>query len=149
MIIVAHIVFALLGKIDEHWDYDKDRFEQNVSDFPDDAANWTGRKVIISSYSLPCSLNYANPSCSKVGEVEDIPDNIEDRWDREEDRMENKWDNAVDDVQDFPDNAAEWAGDKVGDVERFGDDVDQFGDDMGNAFDECMDEGRYDDDDGF
>lgn len=87
-------------------------------------------------------------SCSKVGEVEDIPDNIENRWDRDEDRVENKWDNAVDDVQDFPENAAGWAGEKVGDVERFGDDVDQFGDDMGNAFDEGRDDGRYDDYDG-
>ncbi|RHZ56690.1 uncharacterized protein CDV56_107149 [Aspergillus thermomutatus] len=103
-------------KIHDRWDEDKDRIEQNVEDFPEDAARWTGEKV---------------------GEVEQIPENIEQSWDRTEDRIENKWDNAVDDVEDFPENAAEWTGRKVGEVE-------QFGDNMENAYDEGVVEGRDD-----
>lgn len=62
----------------------------------------------------------------KVGEVEAIPDKIE-----------NKWDNAVDDVEAIPEDAAEWAGRKVGEVE-------QFGDNMDDAYDEGRAEGRDD-----
>ncbi|GFF40542.1 hypothetical protein IFM58399_05960 [Aspergillus lentulus] len=103
-------------KIHEDWDEDKERIEQNAEDFPEDAARWTGEKV---------------------GEVEAIPENIEQRWDRTEDRIENKWDNAVDDVEDFPENAAEWTGRRVGEVEQFGDNID-------NAYDEGRAEGRDD-----
>lgn len=39
---------------------------------------------------------------------------------------------------------ANWAGDKVGDVERFGDDVDRYGDKIDDAYDAGRDEGRYD-----
>lgn len=38
-------------------------------------------------------------------------------------------------MEDFPENAAEWVGDKVGSVERFGDEVDY-------AYDEGKAEGR-------
>lgn len=69
--------------------------------------------------------------------MEAIPENIEQRWDRTEDRIENKWDNAVDDVEDFPENAAEWTGRRVGEVEQFGDNID-------NAYDEGRAEGRDD-----
>ncbi|GIK00643.1 hypothetical protein Aspvir_004670 [Aspergillus viridinutans] len=103
-------------KIHDKWDEDKERIEQNVEDFPEDAARWTGEKV---------------------GEVEQIPENIEQDWDRTEDRIENKWDNAVDDVEDFPENAAEWTGRRVGEVEQFGDNID-------NAYDEGRAEGRDD-----
>ncbi|KAF7115160.1 hypothetical protein CNMCM5793_001394 [Aspergillus hiratsukae] len=61
-----------------------------------------------------------------VGEVEAIPDEIE-----------NKWDNAVDDVEDFPEDAAEWTGRRVGEVE-------QFGDNMDDAYYEGRAEGRDD-----
>lgn len=44
-------------------------------------------------------------------------------------------DRVKDDVEDFPENAAEWVGDKVGSVERFGDEVDY-------AYDEGRAEGR-------
>lgn len=44
-------------------------------------------------------------------------------------------DRVKDDVEDFPENAAEWVGDKVGGVERFGDEVDY-------AYDEGRAEGR-------
>src|ERR1700761_5954124 len=73
--------------IEEHWDEDKyrmenriDNAEQDVADFPDDAARWTGRKV---------------------GEVEDIPQDIENDYDRAKWGVENKFDNAVDDVEDI------------------------------------------------
>lgn len=52
------------------------------------------------------------------------------------DRAENKFDNAVDDVEEFPENVAGWAGEKVGDAER-------FGDNMENAYDDGKEEGRY------
>ena len=90
--------------------------EQNVENFPENAARWTGEKV---------------------QDVEDIPQDIE-----------NKWDNAVQDVEDVPEDVAGWAGDKVGDVERFGDDVDNYGDRLDNAYDQGRDEERYDDDNG-
>ena len=77
-----------------------------------------------------------------MGEVEDIPQDIENSWDRTEDRVENKWDNAVDNVEDFPENAAGWAGEKVGSVEQFGDNID-------DAYDDGRAEGRYDDGDGW
>ncbi|KAK9636386.1 hypothetical protein HCH54_009685 [Aspergillus fumigatus] len=103
-------------KIHEDWDEKKERIEQNVEDFPENAARWTGEKV---------------------GEIEAIPENIEQGWDRAEDRIEQKWDNAVDDIEEFPENAAEWTGRKVGEVE-------QFGDNIGNAYDEGRAEGRDD-----
>ena len=89
-----------------------------VDDFPQDAANWTGRKV---------------------GEVEDIPQDIEGDYDRAKWRAEDRVDDAVQDVADFPqdvgDDVANWAGRDVGDVERFDDNVD-------NAFDQGEVEGR-------
>ena len=100
-------------RIEDDWDEDKYRVEQDVDDFPDNAARWTGEKV---------------------GEVENIPQDIE-----------NKYDNAVDDVEDIPEDVAGWAGRKVGDVERFGDDADRFGDNVDNAYDQGRDNSRYDD----
>lgn len=94
-----------------------DRFGQCVEDIPEDAAQWTGRKV---------------------GEVEDIPHDIEQGFDRFGDRIEN----GVQDVEDIPEDVAGWAGDKVGDVERFGDNID-------DAYDAGRDEGRYGDDDNY
>lgn len=37
---------------DEDWDEDKERIEQNVEDFPEDAARWTGEKVCTSSSAV-------------------------------------------------------------------------------------------------
>nr|POF27642.1 hypothetical protein CFP56_71451 [Quercus suber] len=101
----------------EGFEQDKDRVEQNVEDFPEDAAEWTGRKV---------------------GEVEDIPQDVEQGFDRFGNRVEQGWDNTVNDVEDAPENIAEWVGEKVGGVERFGDNLD-------NAYDEGKAEGRDDD----
>jgi hypothetical protein len=125
---------ALLTCTDERWDEDKERIEQNVEDFPEDAARWTGEKVCA---LLSCLQTDADNHGYQVGEVERIPENIEQGWDRTEDRIENKWDNAVDDVEDFPENAAGWAGRKVGEVEQFGDNIDY-------AYDEGRAEGRDD-----
>jgi len=101
-------------KVEDKWDEDKYRVEndvtggvQDVEDFPEDAAGWTGRKV---------------------QEVEDIPQDVE-----------NKWDNGVQDVEDIPEDVAGWTGRKVGDVERFDDNVD-------NSYDQGRNEERYDDD---
>lgn len=92
-----------------------DRFGDRVENFPEDAAEWTGRKV---------------------GEVEDIPQDIEQGFDRFGERIED----GVQDVEDIPEDVAGWAGDKVGDVERFGDEV-------GGAYEDGREEGRYGDDD--
>ncbi|KAJ9355537.1 hypothetical protein DTO282E5_3925 [Paecilomyces variotii] len=104
-------------KIHEDWDEDKDRIENNVADFPEDAARWTGEKV---------------------GEVEQIPDDIENDYDRAKYRVEDGFDNAVQDVEDAPEDVAGWVGEKVGDVERFDDNIE-------NAYDQGEQEGRYDD----
>jgi hypothetical protein len=81
-------------KPDEDFDEHKDRLEQNIGDFPENAARWTGEKV---------------------GEVEDIPENIEEGFDRFGNRIENGFDNVGDriqdgwnDVVDAPENVANW-----------------------------------------
>lgn len=72
---------------------------------------------------------------------------MEQGFDRFGNNVENKWDNAVDDVEDAPENVAGWVGEKVGDVERFGDDVGDYGDRLDNAYDQGRDEERYGNDD--
>ena len=89
---------------DQEWDRDTNRMEQNVENFPDNAANWTGRKV---------------------GEVEDIPQDVEQDFDRAKYGMENKFENAEQDVENFPNNAANWAGRKVDEVEDIPQDIGQ------------------------
>ncbi|KAL4951550.1 hypothetical protein BDW69DRAFT_37982 [Aspergillus filifer] len=98
-----------------HDDFERDKYEleQGVEDLPEDAARWTGEAV---------------------GEVEQVPDRIEDGFDA----LGNKIEDAVDDVEDFPEDAAEWTGEKVGEVE-------QFGDNMEDAYDQGEYEGRNDD----
>ena len=71
----------------------------------------------------------------QVGEAEEIPENIEQDWDRAEDRVEG-FDNAVNEVEDFPENTAGWVGEQVGEVEQFGDNLD-------DAYGEGRAEGRY------
>lgn len=125
------------GNIENRFEDDKYRVENDVEvpgrlcdrsgfdtlthfkDFPENAANWTGRKV---------------------GEVEDIPQNIEQGFDRFGNRIEGGFDNAVQDVEDVPEDIAGWTGRKVGDVERFDDNID-------NSYDQGRNEGRYDDGD--
>jgi hypothetical protein len=107
-------ILIQLPATEEHWDrdeerldYDKDRVEQGFENAPEDVAGWAGRKT---------------------QEVEDIPYDVE-----------RKWDNGVQDVEDIPEDVAGWAGREDGRVERFDDNVD-------NAFDQGRDEERYDDD---
>lgn len=124
---------------DDNFEENKDKFEDNVEDFPEDAARWTGEKVCTISPSRLLPIRRTDTDrCSQVGEAEEIPENIEQGWDRAEDRVETGFDNAVDNVEDFPENTAEWFGEKVGAVEQFGDDLD-------DAYDEGRDEGRDDD----
>ncbi|KEF57024.1 uncharacterized protein A1O9_07214 [Exophiala aquamarina CBS 119918] len=108
-------------KVEEKWDEDKYRFDNDVSngtedveDFPEDAVRWTGRKV---------------------GEVENVPQDIE-----------KKWDDGVQDVEAVPDDVAGLAGRRVGDVERFGDDVDRYGDNIADSYDQGRNDARYRDD---
>ncbi|RLL94224.1 hypothetical protein CFD26_103186 [Aspergillus turcosus] len=77
-------------KIHDDWDEDKERIEENVEDFPEDAARWTGEKV---------------------GEVEAIPDEIENKWDNAVDDVEDIPEDAaewtgrkVGEVEQFGDN---------------------------------------------
>jgi hypothetical protein len=91
---------------------------------PENAAGWTGEQV---------------------GRVENLGDDVEQ-----------KWDNTVDDIENFPENAAEWTGEKVQEVEDIPEDienkwdnmtegVERFGDNMDNAYDQGKNEQRYDD----
>ena len=75
---------------------------------------------------------------TQVQEVEDIPQDVEQGWDRAEDRVEQGFDNTVQGIEDIPEDVAGGIGEGVGDVERFGDNVD-------NAFDRGRTEGRDDD----
>lgn len=77
------------------------------------------------------------PRSHQIGEIESVPERIENGWDRAEDRVENGFDDAVQGVEDIPEDVAGWAGRKVGEVERFGDEVD-------DAYEEGRYEGRED-----
>lgn len=61
-------------------------------------------------------------------EVEDIPEDVD-----------RKWDNLKQDVEDVPEDIAYGVGDVAGDVDRFGDRI-------GGAYDAGRGEERYDDD---
>jgi len=95
-----------------------DEFGNDVSNFPENAAGWTGEQV----------GRVENKWDNAVDDVEDFPENAA-RWTGEKVQavedipqdIENKWDNAVDDV----------AG---------------FGGRMDQAYDDGRDEQRYDDD---
>ncbi|KAI5296044.1 hypothetical protein KEM52_005943 [Ascosphaera acerosa] len=74
--------------------------------------------------------------------------NADDSW-------EEKKDDIKEDIENMPENAAEWTGEKVGEVEGFGDRVhdgfeekkdrvEDFGDDVGDAYDAGKQDGRYD-----
>lgn len=98
--------------------------ERDIEDFPENTAEWTGEKV---------------------GEAEDIPEDVEHGFDRFGDDVESGFEDAEEDVEDAPEEVAEWAGEKEGEIEGFGDDVEQFGDDMGDAYDNGRAEGRQED----
>jgi hypothetical protein len=105
-----------------------------VEELPQDAARWTGEAV---------------------GEVEAVPDRVEQGWDRTEDRVEqgwdraedkveHGWDNTVDAIENAPENIAHGIGEGVGDVERFGDRVESYGEGLEESYDAGRDERRYD-----
>lgn len=107
---------TLIRGAEEHWREDEYRAEDRV----DDGAQWVGEKV---------------------GEVEDIPHDVAQGFDRFGDRVEQGWDNTVDYVADAPDRLAEDAGEAVGRVERFGDGIE-------DSYEEGKYEARNDDYDG-
>ncbi|KAG8533922.1 uncharacterized protein KY384_001663 [Bacidia gigantensis] len=134
---------AYKNDTENRYDYDKDRTEgyvenkaydaeQDVVNAPDNAARWAG---------------------NKVQDVENIPQDIEGGFDNAENRVDQGFDNfgnrveggfegAVQDVEDAPEDVAGWMGDKVGDVENFGDRVEGYGDGVEGAYDQGRDEGR-------
>ncbi|CAO2647553.1 Nn.00g084750.m01.CDS01 [Neocucurbitaria sp. VM-36] len=123
-------------EIKEGWDRDKDRFENrvdedryrvenDVSNFPENAAGWTGEQV---------------------GRAEGFGDRVENRWDNAVEDVEDLPENAtrwtgekVQEVEDIPQDIDNRWGNAV-------DRVDDFGDRMDNAYDDGRDEQRYDDD---
>lgn len=118
---------------EEDWDEDKykmeqrvDNFGNDVENFPENAANWTGQQVgNVENFGDRVENKWDNA----VNDVEDFPEDAA-RWTGEKVQevedipqdIENKWDGAVDSVEDF-------------------------GDRMDNAYDEGRDEQRYDDGD--
>lgn len=108
---------------EDEWNQAESSIERSASDFPENAAEWTGERV---------------------GEAEQLPERAEEGFDEFGEGAERKWDGAVEGVEEAPENVAEWVGEGVGEVQGFGDDVQEFGDDMGDAYDEGREEGRED-----
>lgn len=116
----------------DDWERDKyrmenrvDEFGNDISNFPENAAGWTGEQVgRVENYGDRVENRFDNA----VDDVEDFPENAA-RWTGEKVQevedipqdIENKWDNAVDDVEGF-------------------------GGRMDQAYDDGRDEQRYDDD---
>jgi hypothetical protein len=70
----------------ESWNREEDRMErrfddgvEHVEEFPEDAARWTGEAV---------------------GEVEAVPDRVEEVWDRAEENVEEGWDRAGENIEE-------------------------------------------------
>lgn len=121
------------GREEQHMERRWDDGVQNVEDFPEDAARWTG-EAVGKVESVPDRVEYG---------FDRAEDHVEYDVDRVEDKVENGWDNTVDAVEDAPENLAEWVGEGVGKVERMGDDVENFGDRMEGSYDQGRDEERY------
>ncbi|KAJ4377738.1 hypothetical protein N0V83_000568 [Neocucurbitaria cava] len=109
----------------EDWDQDKYRVENDVENFPENAAGWTGEQV---------------------GRVENFDDRVENRVDNAVDDVEDLPENAarwtgekVQEVEDIPQDINNRWDNAVGDVDRFGERMD-------NSYDAGRDEQRYDDD---
>lgn len=142
----------VLEEAAESWNREEDRMErrfddgvENVEEFPEDAARWTGEAV---------------------GEVEAVPDRVEEGWDRAEENVEEGWerteenvqegwdragenieegwDDTVEAVENAPENIAEGIGEGVGEVERFGDSVEDYGETLEQSYEDGRDEARYD-----
>ncbi|POS74446.1 hypothetical protein DHEL01_v207169 [Diaporthe helianthi] len=83
----------VLEEAAEAWDREEDRMErrfddgvEHVEEFPEDAARWTGEAV---------------------GEVEAVPDRVEEGWDRAEENIEEGWDRAEENVEEGWERAEE------------------------------------------
>lgn len=122
------------GREEEHMERRWDDGVQDVEEFPEDAARWTG-EAVGAVESVPDRVEY---------DVDRAEDRVEQGWDNTEDRVEQGWDNTVDAVEDAPENLAEWVGEEVGEVERVGDEVENFGDGIEASYDQGRDEERYD-----
>ncbi|KAI4924258.1 uncharacterized protein J4E92_007339 [Alternaria infectoria] len=118
-------------KIEDGWDSAKanvsngvDEFGNDVSNFPENAAGWTGEQV---------------------GRAENFGDDVEQKWDNGVQDVEDFPENAaewtgekVQAVEDIPEDIEnKW--------DNMTEGVEQFGDNMENAYDEGRDEQRYDD----
>lgn len=126
--IVARDILSLMltfQPAEDDWDRDKYRVENDVSNFPENAANWTGEQV---------------------GRAEGFGDRVENRWDNAVDDVEDFPENAarwtgdkVQEVEDIPQGIENRWDNAVDDVEGFGDRMD-------NAYDDGRDDRRYEDD---
>lgn len=116
--------------MERHWD----NGVQNVEDFPEDAAHWTGEAV----GSMEHGADRVEHGFEHAG------DNVEQGFEHAGDNIEQGWDNTVDAIENAPENMAEAVGEGVGRVERFGDSVEDFGDRMESSYDQGRDEERYD-----
>lgn len=77
-------------------------------------------------------------------DVEDIPQDVENGFDRFGNRIDQGFQSSVDYVEDAPDRIANNLGEAVGDVENFGDRVDRFGDGLQDSYDDGRNESRND-----
>ncbi|KAL0254893.1 hypothetical protein SLS55_009417 [Diplodia seriata] len=159
----------------DDWDEDKARLEQkaehaegDVEELPEDAARWTGEAVgHVENIPNDVEQGWDRAENNVEQGFDNIENNVEQGWDNAENHVEQGWDNAedkveqgwdnaennveqgwdhtVEAVEDAPENAAEWVGEGVGNVERFGDEVKDYGDGLEASYDEGRDEARYDD----
>ncbi|TFK51141.1 hypothetical protein OE88DRAFT_1808621 [Heliocybe sulcata] len=110
-----------------------DKVVNNVEEFPNNAARWTGEAVgDVENIPQDVDNDYERAKC-----------NVENDYDQAKYGVENTVDGAIQGVEDIPqdigrgvDDAAGWAGEKVGDVERFDDGIE-------NSYDQGRDETRY------
>lgn len=87
-------------KIEEGWDHTKERVDDlgdDVANFPENAAGWTGEQVgRVENFGDDVAdfpENAAEWTGEKVQAVEDIPQDMEDRWDGMADRVDQFGDN--------------------------------------------------------
>ena len=112
-----------------------DEFGNEITNFPENAAGWTGEQVgrvenfgdRVGDDVENFPENAANWTGQQVGRVENFGD-----------RVENKWDDGVQDIEDIPQDIENKWDNGVEDVARFGGRMDQ-------AYDDGRDEQRYDD----
>lgn len=133
-----------IGRAEQHLERKWDDGVQNVEDFPEDAARWTGEAVgAVESVPDRVEDGWDRTEDRVEAGWDRTEDRVEAGWDRTEDRVEDGWDNTVEAVEDAPSNVAEWVGEGVGKVEHFGDEVEDYGDRLEQSYDQGRDEERY------